>query len=41
MGESMDLDGMLVLLLYKGDIPYAYFFKDGLLEEKVVSCTVV
>ena len=34
----MDPDGMHVLLIYKGEIPYAYFFKDGLDEEKVVSC---
>ena len=37
MGESMNPDGMHVLLIYEGETPYAYFFKDGLIEEKVVS----
>lgn len=38
MGESMNPDAMHVLVKYDGETPYAYFFKDGLEEEKVVSC---
>jgi len=36
-GGSMDVEGMVVLMAYKEDgiIPYFYFFKDGLEEEKV------
>jgi len=36
-GESMTIDAMVVLKSYKEDgiTPYFYFFKDGLLEEKV------
>eukprot|EP00027_Filamoeba_sp_ATCC50430_P005148 CAMPEP_0168551532 /NCGR_PEP_ID=MMETSP0413-20121227/6224_1 /TAXON_ID=136452 /ORGANISM="Filamoeba nolandi, Strain NC-AS-23-1" /LENGTH=172 /DNA_ID=CAMNT_0008582067 /DNA_START=79 /DNA_END=597 /DNA_ORIENTATION=+ len=36
-GENMDADGMVALQFYKEDgiIPYFYFFKDGLIEEKV------
>lgn len=37
MGESCDPEGMHVLVLYEGETPYLYFFKDGLEEEKVVS----
>ena len=36
MGESMDPEGMHVIVNYKGATPYMYFFKDGLIEEKVV-----
>ncbi|KTW26661.1 hypothetical protein T552_02670 [Pneumocystis carinii B80] len=37
MGESMDVDGMVVLLNYREDgiTPYMTFFKDGLKEEKL------
>jgi hypothetical protein len=36
-GASMDPEGMIALQFYKEDgiTPYFYFFKDGLLEEKV------
>jgi len=36
-GESMTIEAMVVLKSYKEDgiTPYFYFFKDGLLEEKV------
>jgi len=36
-GESMEPEAMVVLKFYKEDglIPYFYFFKDGLIEEKV------
>lgn len=38
LGESMNPDGMMVLLKYKdidgNDEPFFYFFKDGLVEEK-------
>ncbi len=37
MGESLDPDGMNVLMIYEGETPFLYFFKDGLEEEKVVS----
>lgn len=37
MGESSNPDGMIVLVKYDGETPYLYFFKDGLIEEKVVS----
>jgi len=38
VGENgLDLDGMVILMFYKEDgvTPYFYFFKDGLIEEKV------
>ena len=35
-GESMNPDGMTVLLRWDEETPYMYFFKDGLIEEKVV-----
>ncbi|KAG4303156.1 hypothetical protein PCK1_000494 [Pneumocystis canis] len=37
MGESMNVDGMVVLLNYREDgiTPYMTFFKDGLKEEKL------
>ena len=35
MGESCNPDGMHVIVNYKGETPYMYFFKDGLIEEKV------
>ncbi|EMR09209.1 hypothetical protein PNEG_02545 [Pneumocystis murina B123] len=37
IGESMDVDGMVVLLNYREDgiTPYMTFFKDGLKEEKL------
>lgn len=38
MGESCDPDGMNVIVIYKDEKPMCYFFKDGLIEEKVVSC---
>jgi len=36
-GENMDPEGMVILKFYKEDgiTPFFYFFKDGLLEEKV------
>ena len=36
-GESMDLEGMVVLLNYRedGSTPYLSFWKDGLVEEKL------
>ena len=38
MGESMNPDGMVVLMDFKDDgSPYMWFFKDGIVEEKVVS----
>ena len=41
MGESgVDGNGMLVLMIYRGETPYMLFFKDGLIEEKVVSIAV-
>ena len=40
MGESCNTDAMTVIMLYKGETPYLYFFKDGLIEEKVVSLTL-
>ncbi|ESO09007.1 hypothetical protein HELRODRAFT_168939 [Helobdella robusta] len=36
-GESMHPDGMLALMKWEDDVPYMYFFKHGLIEEKVVS----
>ena len=40
-GESMNQDGMVALLNYREDgvTPYMLFFRDGLVEEKVVSKT--
>lgn len=35
MGESMSGDGMQVLCKWDGETPYLYFFKHGLVEEKV------
>jgi hypothetical protein len=35
IGESMNADGMVVLVKWEGEDPYLYFFKDGLDEEKV------
>ena len=42
MGESCDPDSMHVLCYYGDDgvTPYFLFFKDGLIEEKVVSVCV-
>ena len=40
VGESMKPDGMLAIVEWEGDIPYMYFFKDGILPEKVVSIDV-
>ena len=38
MGESMNPDGMIALMDFRDDgSPYMWFFKDGLVEEKVVS----
>ena len=34
-GESMSPDGMLALMKWENEGPYMYFFKHGLLEEKV------
>ena len=34
-GESMNPEGMLALMKWEDDRPYMYFFKHGLLEEKV------
>lgn len=34
-GESMKPDGMLALMKWDEETPYMYFFKHGLLEEKV------
>ncbi|KAK2154332.1 hypothetical protein LSH36_271g07023 [Paralvinella palmiformis] len=34
--ESMKPDGMLAIVEWEGDIPYMYFFKDGILPEKVI-----
>ena len=38
-GEKMDPSGMCALMDYREDgcTPYMIFFKDGLIEEKVVS----
>ena len=38
-GESMNEDGMIALMNFREDgvTPYMLFWKDGLLEEKVVS----
>ncbi|MRA94136.1 hypothetical protein GH868_29765, partial [Bacillus thuringiensis] len=33
-GESMNPDGMLVLMKWDGETPYLFFFKHGLDEEK-------
>ena len=47
MGESMDPDGMHILVEWEGETPYFYFFKDGLIDEKCVStlvsmiCTII
>ena len=40
LGENMDPDGMVVLMGFREDglTPYMLFFKDGLEEEKLVSC---
>ena len=35
IGESGNQDGMVVLVEWKEEIPYLYYFRDGLLEEKV------
>ncbi len=42
MGESMNPDGMHGLMNFKEDgcTPYMLFFKDGLIEEKVV-CAIL
>ena len=38
MGESMNPDGMIALMDFRDDgSPYMWFFKDGVVEEKVVS----
>ncbi len=37
MGESCDPDAMAIIMEHDGETPYLYFFKDGLIEEKVVS----
>ncbi len=39
VGEGMDPDGMHVIMMFRDDqiTPYMLFFKDGLIEEKVVS----
>jgi len=34
-GESMDVDGQVVLVEWKDEVPYLYFFKHGLVDEKV------
>lgn len=34
-GESMNPDGMLIMCKWDGETPYLYYFKHGLLEEKV------
>lgn len=34
-GESMDPDGMLVMVKWEGEDPYLYYFKHGLEAEKV------
>ena len=36
IGESGNQDGMVVLVEWKEETPYLYYFRDGLLEEKVV-----
>ena len=33
----MKPDGMLAIVEWEGDTPYMYFFKDGIVPEKVVS----
>lgn len=35
MGESADEDGMMIPMIYKDEKPIFYFFKHGLIEEKV------
>lgn len=35
LGETMNIDGMVVLVKWDGETPYIYFFKHGLEEEKV------
>ena len=35
MGESYNCDAMVALLNWDGETPYFYFFKEGLVEEKV------
>merc|ERR1711893_26681 len=35
IGESYNPDGMLPLVNWDGETPYVYFFKHGLIEEKV------
>ena len=37
VGESMNPEGMLVLMKWDGETPYIFFFKHGLDEEKCVS----
>lgn len=34
-GESMKPDGMLAIVEWEGETPYMYFFKDGIIPEKV------
>ena len=36
MGESCNPDGMHVLVFWRDETPILWFFKDGLIEEKVV-----
>ncbi len=36
MGESCNPDGMHVLVIWRGETPILWVFKDGLIEEKVV-----
>ena len=36
LGENVGEGGMVVLLMYKDETPFMYFWKDGLEEEKVV-----
>ena len=42
MGESMNPDGMVALMDFRDDgSPYMWFFKDGTVEEKVVSTFMI
>jgi len=36
-GESMDIDGMIVLCIWRNEVPVMIYFKDGFEEMKVVS----
>ena len=40
-GESMKPEGMLALMKWEEETPFVYFFKHGLIAEKVVSLLVI